>query len=674
MVIGGGITSSVTPAGAATGPATKLVVVTPATLSQGTGIAIGVTAEDADGDVVKDYTGTVSFSSSDPDFVPITAGTLTNGEGIFYSTLATLGEQTITATDTVTKTITGTSAAIDVVRPSATTVTVTGSSLADVTASPESLTPAFSPSATDYVLACPAATSNVVALTLTAAAGKTIVVDGMSGSALTLSETLRANQAVVLEAPSPGDASKTRSYWIRCLPPDFPTLQSAVSKKPPAGWLLTGTGGSTDHYVMVLNSVGTPVWWRSTGQYTPANLQALQNETLGWGWGFVEHQDLYSLNTGTTAVLKTEAHDLYQLPNGGFLAFYELPQTGVDLSAIGDGTNQTIYDCQIKEYSPQLKLQWTWNATDHISPDESQNPVEAGGIWDVYHCNSIDADPNSPDPNNPNMLLSMRDTNGVYYIVSPEAATDAGQVLWKLGGGAPLAGSPDASAEHYVVSDGLGFAAQHDARFGINGGISLFDDGSPPLGSSTCEHAARGGEFYLHPKAATATTMWQYSAPSGLCATFEGSFRRYADGNDNVIGWGSATGDFMSEVDQKGRPILTITSPAQDDNYRVIKAPLSALDDNQLREDMGGLPPVVTGITPPSAPAAGGTAVTLSGRGFTQAVSVHFGSVAATSFTVNSDESITATTPASTGDGAVRVTVTNSAGTSAKGRVFTYTG
>jgi hypothetical protein len=75
--------------------------------------------------------------------------------------------------------------------------------------------------------------------------------------------------------------------------------------------------------------------------------------------------------------------------------------------------------------------------------------------------------------------------------------------------------------------------------------------------------------------------------------------------------------------------------------------------------------PAVTSISPSSGPLAGGTTVTVTGSGFTGATAVSFGSTAASSFTVNSDTSITATAPAATSVGPVDVTVTTPAGTSA---------
>jgi hypothetical protein len=70
-------------------------------------------------------------------------------------------------------------------------------------------------------------------------------------------------------------------------------------------------------------------------------------------------------------------------------------------------------------------------------------------------------------------------------------------------------------------------------------------------------------------------------------------------------------------------------------------------------------PVTVTSIFPTSGPAAGGTNVTITGTGFTGASAVMFGGTAAASFNVDSDSSITATSPA--GSGTVDVTVTSAA-------------
>jgi hypothetical protein len=78
-------------------------------------------------------------------------------------------------------------------------------------------------------------------------------------------------------------------------------------------------------------------------------------------------------------------------------------------------------------------------------------------------------------------------------------------------------------------------------------------------------------------------------------------------------------------------------------------------------------------VTPPRGPSSGGTAVTITGSCFTDAVAVFFGDVPARSFTVISDTEIRAVSPA--GSGAVDVTVIGSVacGTGSLPGAFSYT-
>jgi hypothetical protein len=107
---GGGVTGG----GGGTRVATHFTVTAPATISPGTFFAVTVLALDASNNPVAGYSGTVHFTSSDPQAALSGDSTLTTGTGSFLQSLASLGGQTITATDTVTATITGSSNSIDV--------------------------------------------------------------------------------------------------------------------------------------------------------------------------------------------------------------------------------------------------------------------------------------------------------------------------------------------------------------------------------------------------------------------------------------------------------------------------------------------------------------------------------------------------------------------------------
>jgi hypothetical protein len=95
------------------------------TATAGVGFLFTVTANDQFGNIDPTYAGTLHFSTSDPSagvILPPDA-TLTNGQGTFSATLDRAGPQTITATDTVTSSITGT-VSVQVMAASAATVTL----------------------------------------------------------------------------------------------------------------------------------------------------------------------------------------------------------------------------------------------------------------------------------------------------------------------------------------------------------------------------------------------------------------------------------------------------------------------------------------------------------------------------------------------------------------------
>jgi hypothetical protein len=132
----GSQTITVTGASSLTGTSTPILVspigathfsVTPATSTPaaGTPFNVTVTALDTSNSGVTSYSGTVQFTSSDPQAVLPHNSTLTNGVGSFSATLKTAGAQTITATDTVTTSIVGTANLTNVSAGAATHFAVT---------------------------------------------------------------------------------------------------------------------------------------------------------------------------------------------------------------------------------------------------------------------------------------------------------------------------------------------------------------------------------------------------------------------------------------------------------------------------------------------------------------------------------------------------------------------
>jgi hypothetical protein len=127
----------------------------------------------------------------------------------------------------------------------------------------------------------------------------------------------------------------------------------------------------------------------------------------------------------------------------------------------------------------------------------------------------------------------------------------------------------------------------------------------------------------------------------------------------------AGSGKLTEEVSQ----VITGLTPGITYHYRLVA---TNTEGTREGEDMSFTTagPTVTGLHPESGPSVGGTTVTISGTNFAGATQVRFGGAVAESFTVESETSISAVSPA--GTGVVDVTVTTPAGTSATGSADEY--
>ena len=82
-------------------------------ITAGTSVLVGITAQDAAGNTIFNYSGTVHFTSTDANAILPPDTTLTNGTGTFNVTFNTKGAQTVTATDLATG-VSGTSVSVTV--------------------------------------------------------------------------------------------------------------------------------------------------------------------------------------------------------------------------------------------------------------------------------------------------------------------------------------------------------------------------------------------------------------------------------------------------------------------------------------------------------------------------------------------------------------------------------
>jgi hypothetical protein len=453
-----------------------------------------------------------------------------------------------------------------------------------------SVFPGFSTSTHDYALYCK---SGVNAITFTLTLG--------DGTQSTAQVNLGENQAAVLQASN-------GPFWVRCLPHDFPVLKAQVLNatdfaNAAPGWYLTGNASvsaSSSTYAMILDKNGTPVWYQKAPGGA-VNVEALPGDKIAWmalnGPGVGADPSVgyraYDLDDQTTQTIKapvlpTDPHELLPMPNGDYLMIGSpLRQMTVTYQ---NTTYHAIVDCVVQEVNSQGSLVWSWRASDHVSPASSvlALPATINGqtALDVYHCNSVDADPATGQ-----VLLSMRHTSSVYLIerVNPNGGlVQNGPLLWKLEGCGNSATDPDHETVLALQQDPEGcFAGQHDARFLPNGNVTIYDDHTAQQGTG-----ARGVEYSVDVPSASATFVAQFSDGRGN-ASATGSFRMYDNGADNLVGWGFSPGSGFTEFGPYdaatggATPFFSVTFPNGELDYRAVKVPLNALDINALRASAG---------------------------------------------------------------------------------------
>ncbi len=254
---------TVNPAGAAT------LQVTPAGTSQtaGTAFNVTVTAKDAFNNTATGYTGTVHFISTDP--APTLPGNYTfvggdSGTKTFSVTLNTTGSRTVTATDTVTGSINGTTAAITVNAGAASTATST------ISASPGSITANGSSTSTITVQLKDALGNNLAGSGGTVTLGTTAgslgsVTDNANGTyTATLTSSTTAGTATITGTLNASALSNSTSVAF-VAGPATKYIVTSSSYSPIAGSAVTITAQLADVNNNPVSTSGLTVTWSNTG-------------------------------------------------------------------------------------------------------------------------------------------------------------------------------------------------------------------------------------------------------------------------------------------------------------------------------------------------------------------------------------------------------------------------
>ncbi|MFJ3231704.1 arylsulfotransferase family protein [Streptomyces sp. NPDC086787] len=334
-------------------------------------------------------------------------------------------------------------------------------------------------------------------------------------------------------------------------------------------------------------------WWQGSIAIPPAytNLPGGAPEPGGCYYIYDDHYRLLRTVFAHHGFYPDE-HE-FLLTRRGTALFIATKPVPMDLTRYGGPRDGAILDSEIQEVDLKTgRLVFSWDLLDHLDPAESEVPASdaatSGGVWDAYHLNSLDEGPDGE------LLISLRNFWAIYEI-----SRKTGKTHWQLGG----------KKSDFTFGPRADFYWQHDARYGPDHKISMFDDGCCGQSDSAPEQESHGLVLNLDFTDHHATTARTYYHEPPLFSASQGNTQALKNG-DKFIGWGQNS--YYSEYANAGN---TQGSGLENLLYDA-RTPGSNISYRAFRNEWTGKP-----YYPPSAAArtgAGNTVVYASWNGSTQ--------------------------------------------------------
>lgn len=375
------------------------------------------------------------------------------------------------------------------------------------------------------------------------------------------------------------DDGHRNTYWVRCLPADFPGWRFEGLRPTPSGLFVVTFKASRDArpWVIVFDGEGVPRWW-----YSPETralwAQVLSNGSIAWARSFGDGYGLdprmaHEVRSPGGKLLRLvrtrdsviDGHELRELNGGNYLIDSYVPGKA-NLQRFGGPARAAVVSAEIEEVDPDGRVLWRWRSRDHIDLNETgrwwrnvlsnaKPGLRTLPTFDPVHINSIE--PRGEGE----VVISTRHTDALYGI-----QRSTGEILWKLGG------SRTADSLR-VIGDPARklLGGQHDARIADDGSLSVFDN------AKDRPRRPRVVFYRLDPKAGKATYLGQLNDPAVNTSHCCGSARQLEDG-----GWLVSWGDnpLVTAFDSDGRIAFRLKLAAS--TFRAVPVPSGATTPAEL--------------------------------------------------------------------------------------------
>jgi len=377
-------------------------------------------------------------------------------------------------------------------------------------------------------------------------------------------EILNLNVPATDTPPPPPDTGGARIMPNGVsIPSDFPGITITANDNPAPGYIYIDYSDSPN-YTMMLDSDGSPVWYKKGSAYRDFKQQEYGIITWSNFEGYDQnfnHINSYRAVNG----YNTDSHELQVLEDGHYLLF-GIKSLTVDMSRfVPNGrTNARVTESVLQEFTPEGDLIFQWRSWDNfdirLMQYWSYDDKPTSSSIRFTHMNAIDID------NDGHLVVSNKRVSEVTKVDS-----DTGQIIWRMGSGNPTNPSLDPYLHQRltILNDPLPtgqFNVQHDIRVVGQNRYTLFDNHH--LDNTKNSRAA---EYEIDPVNRTATLVWQYMG--GHDSYHMGNAQRLDNGN-TLINLVIANAPKVTEVRPDGTKAFEMNwTAANSKSYRVFKFP-----------------------------------------------------------------------------------------------------
>ena len=367
-----------------------------------------------------------------------------------------------------------------------------------------------------------------------------------------------------------GDGQRTSTYYVHCIPPEFPDI--TIDKRTDAvtdGLLLMTPGVRRSEppisFLAIVDNNGVPRWVRKPNvrarnfrRYPDGRYSYSEQDDEGVERAVILDARFNRIDTATLAggllPEHTGGHDFLATEQGNYLLMSYYPAER-DLSEFEcrdeDGssrqcsTTEPTRDSVVQEVTPAGAPVFLWNSWDHIKISD----CTIHRFPDDYaHLNSLHELAGD-------IVASLRGCAQVVRIDRP-----SGTVVWQMGGTKPTR-DPD-TVHLEVVDDPAGeFCGQHHVTATPSGAVLMFDNGNHCLGPRKSEQPFTRIVEYDISSGTEARWVREYRLPEeyGVAAS-GGGVVALPDTGHWLITWGNNGPTIaVSEVDTRGTEVFRMS-------------------------------------------------------------------------------------------------------------------